>query len=123
MSWEGVPGTDGNIIGPTEEVLDAGDTAQVWTGVADDPFFFDAGGYLATLANGSLFEDPEGGTGGGGGAGGGAGGAENGPLHWTKADFLAGFNVKAAAIEIDTALLQNEEDPGPIQVWITSATL
>jgi hypothetical protein len=118
VSWEGVPGADGNIVGGIETVLEAGDGAQVWTGKADDPFFFDAGAYLATLANGSLFQDPV-----GEGGGGGAGGAGDPILHWTKSDFLAGRNVKAAAIEIDTALLQNEEDPGPIQVWITSGIL
>lgn len=108
VQWLGIPGAGGEIVGGVEEVLDAGGTARVWTGTADDPFFFDAGGYLATLGNGSLFVT--------------AGDPASG-LHWTKADFLAGFNVKAAAIEIDTALLQDADAPGPIQVWITSGTL
>ena len=34
-------------------------------------------------------------------------------------DFLAGLNVTAAAIEIDTSLLQEGDDP--IQVWTTAA--
>jgi hypothetical protein len=34
-------------------------------------------------------------------------------------DFLAGLNVTAAAIEIDTTLIQDGTDP--IQVWTTAA--
>ena len=34
-------------------------------------------------------------------------------------DFLAGLNVTAAAIEIDTSLLQDGD--APMQVWATAA--
>jgi hypothetical protein len=94
IRWEGVPGTDGNVDGPVETVFDAGAGARVWSGHADDPFFFDAGGYLSSLDSGMVMFN-------------------------SANDFLAGFNVTAAAIEIDTALLGD----GPMQVWTTAARL
>jgi len=105
VKWEGIPGAEGAIIGGVEETLEAGDTGQVWTGMADDPFFFDVSGYLNTLQDQSLFD-------------------ENGDLQFDSTrDFLEGLNVKAAAVQVDLALLQNADEPGPIQVWITSGTL
>jgi hypothetical protein len=68
----------------------------VWTGHADDPFFFDAGGYLMTLDSGK-------------------------PEFDSKRDFLAGFNVTAAAIEIDTDILAGGQKP--IHVWATASRL
>jgi hypothetical protein len=73
-------------------VFDAGDGARVWSGRADDPFFFDALGYLETLDTGT-------------------------PAFMSTRDFLEGLNVTAAAIEIDTALLGD----GQMQVWATAA--
>lgn len=96
IQWEGIPGTDGPVSGGVESIFPAGDFARVWTGHADDPFFFDAGGYLATLDSGK-------------------------PEFNSKNDFLAGFNVTAAAIEIDTDILAG--GPNPIQVWVTASRL
>ncbi len=105
IKWEGIPGADAAVIGAIEETFEAGDGTSVWTGMADDPFFFDVAGYLNILQDGSLFD-------------------ENGDLQFDNTrDFLEGYNVKAAAIEIDTELLQDADAPGPIQVWITSGTL
>ena len=73
-------------------IYDVGPYARAWTGHADDPFFFDAGGYLDTLKTGVPMFDP-------------------------TRDFLKGFNVTAAAIEIDTDVLA----PDKIQVWTTSS--
>jgi hypothetical protein len=94
IRWEGVPGADDFVSGPVETVFDAGDGARVWAGHADDPFFFDAQGYLETLDTGTL-------------------------SIVSNRDFLAGLNVTAAAIEIDTALLQNGDEP--MQFWTTAA--
>lgn len=101
IRWEGVPGADKELVdGPVEEVFEVGKGARVWTGHAEDPFFFDAGGYLTTLDTGTVsFTIPS----------------------TTANDFLAGYNVTAAAIEIDNALIQNAG--APIQVWVTSARL
>lgn len=92
IQWEGVPGADAPVSGPVETIFDVGTYGRAWTGHADDPFFFDAGGYLTTLVTGDLTFDK------------------------TK-DFLAGLNVTAAAIELDTDVLA----PGKIQVWTTAS--
>ena len=81
------------MSGPVEEVFAVGEGARAWSGHADDPFFFDAGGYLTTLATGTLSFD--------------------------GSDFLAGLNVTAAAIEIDTALIQ--DGTNPMQFWVTAS--
>lgn len=94
IQWLGIPGADGEVVGPVETVFDAGDGARVWSGHADDPFFFDVQGYLETLATGTL-------------------------MIRNDRDTLAGLNVTAAAIEIDTSLLQI--GASPMQFWITSA--
>src|SRR5688500_14110941 len=49
VRWEDVPGALDNVAGPVEEIFDVGKGARVWSGHADDPFFFDAQGYLETL--------------------------------------------------------------------------
>lgn len=94
IRWEDVPGALDDTAGPVETVFDVGEGARVWAGHADDPFFFDAQGYLETLGDGV-------------------------PHFMSTRDFLAGYNVTAAAIEIDTSLLQ--EGGAPIQVWTTAA--
>lgn len=94
VRWEGVPGAGGNVSGPVETVFEAGSGARVWSGRADDPFFFDVQGYLETLDTGTL------------------------SITNTR-DTLAGLNVTAAAIEIDTALLQSGNSP--MQFWVTSS--
>lgn len=93
IQWEGIPGADPKVSGYVETIFDAGQYARVWTGHADDPFFFDAGGYLSTLDTGKL-------------------------TFSNKADFLAGLNVTAAAIEIDTDILSGGK---PMQVWATAS--
>lgn len=93
IQWEGIPGADPAVSGPVETVFQAGTFARVWTGHADDPFFFDAQGYLEALDSGMV-------------------------SFMSDRDFLAGFNVTAAAIEIDTDVLTGGN---PIQVWATSA--
>jgi len=95
IQWTGIPGTDGAVSGGVETIFDAGALARVWTGWADDPFFFDAGGYLMTVATGIISFDP-------------------------TRDFLAGLNVTAAVIEVDTDALTGGN---PIQVWATASSL
>jgi len=96
IQWEGIPGADPLVAGPVETVFDAGTFARVWTGHADDPFFFDAAGYLMTLDTGVLTFD-------------------------SKRDFLAGLNVTAAAIEIDTDVLMGKSPT--LQVWVTASRI
>lgn len=94
VQWEGVPGAPDFVSGPVETVFDVGDGARAWSGHADDPFFFDAQGYLETLDTGA-------------------------PMFMSNRDFLAELNVTAAAIEINTALLQ--DGANPMQFWVTAA--
>ncbi|HET6584078.1 MAG TPA: DUF4331 family protein [Nannocystaceae bacterium] len=94
VRWEDVPGAIDDVSGPTEVVFEVGEGARTWSGHADDPFFFDAQGYLETLDTGTV-------------------------MLMNNRDFLAGLNVTAAAIEIDTALLQ--EGDSPMQFWATAA--
>jgi len=91
IQWEKHPrrGPEGGR--PRGDVFDVGPYARTWTGHADDPFFFDA-------------RVP--------------GDARSGDLSIKNdRDFLAGLNVTAAAIEIDTDVIA----PGPIQVWVTAS--
>jgi len=94
IQWTGIPGTDAPVVGPVESVFDAGDSARVWSGHADDPFFFDAGGYLETLMTGTVSISSD-------------------------QDFLAGLNVTAAAIEVNTDAIQNGTNA--LQFWATAA--
>ena len=94
VRWEDVPGADPQVAGPVETVFNVGQYARVWTGHADDPFFFDAQGYLETLDKGTV-------------------------SFMANRDFLAGLNVTAAAIEIDTDILAGGKNK--IQVWATAA--
>ncbi len=94
IQWTGIPGAEPTVTGPVESVFEAGDGARVWSGHADDPFFFDAQGYLETLDSGAV-------------------------SFMNNRDFLAGLNVTAAAIEINTALLQDGDSP--MQFWVTAA--
>ncbi|MEJ7731308.1 MAG: DUF4331 family protein [Polyangiaceae bacterium] len=91
IQWTGIPGEAAAVVHPVEMVHDASGT-KLWSGHADDPFFFDAQGYLESLATGDLLFD-------------------------STRDTLAGLNVTAAGIEIDTSLL----GAGPIQVWATTS--
>ena len=91
---QGVPGSSGTISGPVETVLRGGNGTQVWTGHADDPFFFDVQGYLDTLATGTLH-------------------IQNG------ATILDGLNVTSFAVEfnnVDVVRPGNE-----LRFWIQSA--
>jgi uncharacterized protein DUF4331 len=100
IEWFGIPDAAGAVVHPVEEVYtDDASGAQLWTGHADDPFFFDALGYLTTLDSAGL--NPAG---------------ANLSFDSTR-DFLAGLNVTAAVIEIDQAKL----GAGAIQVWATAS--
>lgn len=92
VQWTGLPGSEAAFSHAVETVYDDASGARLWAGHADDPFFFDAQGYLETLATGTLSFD-------------------------NSRDTLAGLNVTAAAIEIDTAALGSK----PIQVWATAS--
>ena len=92
IQWTGVPGSPDAFAHAVETVYTDASGARLWSGHADDPFFFDAAGYLDTLATGTL------------------------SITNTN-DTLAGLNVTAVAIELDTSAM----GPGPFQVWATAS--
>jgi len=49
-----LPGHDGVIEGPVGTALPVGGTPMAWAGLADDPFFFDQGGFVDTVTNGDI---------------------------------------------------------------------
>lgn len=87
-----LPGASGVVEGDVDTALTDG-TATAWAGPADDPFFFDLDGYLATLDSGSL--------------------------SFTAVDFFAGLNVTAIVIEFDLAELGSDT----FQTWATTGRL
>ncbi len=95
MQVTNLPGADGVLVGAVGGMIGA-EGARAWTGVADDPFFFDLEGYQATLGSGSLSFD---GT----------------------RDFFAGLNITAISLEMDLAAATGGSDT--IQVWATTSRL
>ena len=53
VSVENVPGVGGAIVGPVEQILTK-DGVRVYTGLRDDPFFFDLQGFRETRSTGTL---------------------------------------------------------------------
>jgi len=91
------PGTTEDVVGAVDTALTSGN-ATIWTGAADDPFFFDAVGYLTTLGTGDLAFD-------------------------NSRDFLAGLNVTSFVIEVPTADLGGTCTAGGgncMQIWATT---
>ena len=93
---ENLPGSAVIVQGPVENIIDDGDGNKVYAGRRDDPFFFDAQGYLDTLATGTLSITND-------------------------RDFLEGLNCTSIVLEFDTA---SALDGGSeLACWATSARL
>lgn len=90
----GIPGTSGPVVGPVGSIIDIGG-AQVFTGVREDPFFFDLQGFRDTLMTGALSFNP-------------------------ARDFFAGQNVSTVVIELPLRALPGD---GPYHIWATSARI
>ncbi len=86
---------DSPLEGPVESIINNG-SMTVWSGVADDPFFFDQTGFRQTISTGTISFDP-------------------------TRDDVAGANVTAIAIQlpIDSIL----PGGGAFQSWSTTGTL
>jgi Domain of unknown function (DUF4331) len=91
---ENLPGSTGTISGPVETILSGGAGTRVWSGHADEPFFFDVQGYLDTLATGTLSIRND-------------------------RSILSGLNVTALAMEINTAAMRS--GTSSLRFWISSA--
>ena len=91
---QNLPGSTDTVSGPVEQILNGGGGTRVWSGHADDPFFFDVQGYLDTLATGTLM------------------------IRNDRA-LVHGLNVTAIALEMNTAAMRvGNQD---LHFWITSA--
>ncbi len=93
MQVSNLPGEAGPLVGPVETVNN-GAAAKAWSGLADDPFFFDLQGFNDTVATGTLSFDP-------------------------TRDSLAGTNVTAIVLEMPLAAAT--AGSANIQVWATTS--
>jgi len=90
---ENLPGATGTVSGAVNGTIDAGNGLSVYTGLRDDPFFFDLEGFNQTLATGTLAFD---GT----------------------RDSVAGLNVSSIVLEMDLAAASNGSDT--LAVWAST---
>ena len=90
----GIPGTPGPVVGRVGATLDLAG-ALAYTGVREDPFFFDLQGFQTTLMTGTLAFDP-------------------------TRDFFAGGNVSAIVVQIPLRALPGS---GPYQIWATTGRI
>jgi len=89
-----VTGADAEpVAGPVETVLTSGDVS-VWSGLADDPFFFDLTGFNTTIETGTISFNPEN-------------------------DDVAGANITAIAVQLPFASIN--ADGSTLQTWTTTA--
>ena len=92
----GLPGSTGTIVGPVEENLNDG-AAVAFTGLRDDPFFFDLAGFQETLMTGTLAFDP-------------------------SRDFFAGQNITALVLQMPLDTVNGLGD-GNLGIWAVTARI
>ena len=93
----GLPGEAGVVVGPVETEI-AGDNGKVWTGLRDDPFFFDLAGFQATVSSGTISFNP-------------------------ANDFFAGSNITTIVMEVPlTAVTVDTATGKKLSIWATTAT-
>jgi len=90
---ENLPGTSEAVMGAVETKLDAGNGLSVYTGLRDDPFFFDLEGFNQTLETGTVSFDP-------------------------TRDSVAGLNISSIVLEMDLAAATNGSDS--LAVWAST---
>ena len=90
---ENLPGATGTVAGAVESTIDAGNGLSVYTGLRDDPFFFDLEGFNQTFATGTVAFDP-------------------------TRDSVAGLNVSSIVLEMDLAAASNGSEK--LAVWASS---
>jgi len=90
-----LPGATGTVVGPVGETITDG-SASVYTGLRDDPFFFDLQGFLTTLDTATVSFDP-------------------------TRDFFAGQNISSIVLEmnLEAALAGGEV----LNIWGTTARI
>lgn len=106
VQFENLPGAGAKFVsGPVEKVISAPSGLRVYTGLRDDPFFFDFVGFTATLASFNSSDKPK------------------GTLMFDNArDSFAFRNLTAIVFEMDPTLVVPE--PGKlVRVWATANRL
>jgi hypothetical protein len=90
-----LPGATGTVVGPVGETITDG-SASVYTGLRDDPFFFDLEGFLTTLETGTVSFVP-------------------------NRDFFAGQNISSVVLEmnLEAALAGG----AVLNIWGTTARI
>lgn len=98
----GIPGADAPLVGPVGQTLPAeGDGAKVWTGLREDPFFFDLQGFQDSVANQSLTDG-------------------DGNLYFDSSrDFFAGQNITALVVEVPVDAVTADDDV--LDIWATTS--
>lgn len=99
MQIQNLPGTDGDVVGAVETVLNPADGVIAHVGIHDDPFFFDLAGFNATVETGDLAFSA---------------------LTGDAVDGLAGLNTMAITLEMPMAPVLNGGTQ--LKVWATTAT-
>lgn len=89
----GLPGEPGPVVGSVETTIQ-GTSSMVWTGLRDDPFFFDLQGFGETASSGTLSFN-------------------------SSRDFFAGKNITALVLEMPMAAALGAGTS--INVWATTA--
>ena len=91
---EGLPGESEHLVGAVETNLVGAGGSMVYTGLRDDPFFFDFEGFETTLMTGTLSFD-------------------------AMRDSFAGTNVTSIVLELDTAAVADGSEN--LSIWATTA--
>ncbi len=103
LKVENLPGTSAPVVGPVETVITSPEGLRVYAGLRDDPFFFDSGGFGATLA--TFGDDPSDGS---------------GQFMFDNTRDTFGFrNITVIVIEMDAAIATQGNDR--IRLWSTTA--
>ena len=89
----GLPGEPGPIVGAVETSIQ-GTSSMVWTGLRDDPFFFDLQGFGETAGTGTISFD-------------------------STRDFFAGKNITALVLEMPMAAALGAGSK--VNIWATTA--
>lgn len=95
MQITNLPGADGVLVGPVGEMWGA-PGVRGWTGVSDDPFFFDFQGFQDTLLSATLSFD-------------------------SSRDFFTNLNITAIVLEMDLDAASGGSET--FQVWATTSRL
>lgn len=91
-----LPGEAAPVEGAVETAIDAPNGGKVWSGLADDPFFFDLTGFVTTVTTGTLSFD-------------------------STRDFFAGQNVTAVVLEMPLTAAQGAGTN--LSIWSTTGRI